>query len=90
MTFDYCHSVDIVEASPTSVLWVSLLGDLVVGVMLGGLIGLVRWLHLPESTRGQPVGPLLRWIGIVFGLLLARNVFGIFWSWFWFFDTLFD
>ncbi len=84
------HSMGIVDSSPAAVVWVNLLGHMVIGLVVGSVIGLVRWAVRPEGIRGHPVGSMLRWSGIVIGLYLLRGFFGIFWSWFWFFDALFD
>ncbi|MCE2405109.1 MAG: hypothetical protein J4F43_08130 [Dehalococcoidia bacterium] len=47
-------------------------GDLVFALIVGGVIGLMRWWRLPETGRGHPAGSMLRWMGIVFGLLVLR------------------
>ncbi len=59
-------------------------GHLVFTFMAGGVIGLVRWYYLPKATRGHPVRSMLRWIGLLLGIVLLRAVFSMAWGQFWF------
>ena len=58
-----------------------LLIDLVLSVVVGGGVGLARWLSLPRATRGHPVGPLLRWIGFLVGFSVLRMLAATFFVW---------
>ena len=63
---------------------ITVLGQLVFTLIVGGAIGLGRWLYLPEAIRGHPVGSMLRWIGLLLGIALLRAVFSMAWGQFWF------
>lgn len=55
--------------------------DLVLSVVVGGGVGLARWLSLPQATRGLPFGPLLRWIGFLVGFSVLRMLAVTFFVW---------
>lgn len=52
-----------------------LLSDVILSVVVGGAIGLARWLSRPQATRGHPFGTLLRWIGFLIGFSVLRMIF---------------
>ena len=56
-----------------------LLGDLGLSVVVGGAIGLRRWLSRPQATRGNPAGSLLLWIGFLIGFSVLRLIFITVW-----------
>ena len=58
-----------------------LLVDLVLSVVVGGGVGLGRWLSLPRATRGHPVGPVLRWVGFLIGFSVLRMIVVTFVVW---------
>ena len=63
---------------PLPVVW---LGDLIFALLAGGAIGLFSWRRRPEAARGHLVSSMLRWMGIVFGLLVLRGIMGLaFWN----------
>ena len=63
---------------PLPVVW---LGDLMFALLAGGAIGLFSWRRRPEAARGHLVSSMLRWMGIVFGLLVLRGIMGLaFWN----------
>ena len=66
------RSMDYYTTNPAITL---LLYDGILSVVVGGAIGLSRWLSRPQATRGHPFGLLLRWIGFLIGFSVLRMIF---------------